>query len=59
MSRTPQKLSQKDEDVFTPPLKSNLRDELKQVLMQRNLLTAKSKSKGWFHGTNLSNFLFS
>lgn len=47
MSRTPKKVLSPpdDNDLFTPPLRSNLRDELKQVLMQRNCLTAKSQSK--------------
>lgn len=32
----------------TPPLQKSLSIELKQVLMQRNLLTAKSRTKGIF-----------
>lgn len=54
MSRTPKKKmapvpstsTNADEDtLFTPPVKQSFRSELKEALMKRNLLTAKTKSK--------------
>lgn len=35
-------------DFFTPPAQTSLSRELKQVLTERNLLTAKSRKKGIF-----------
>lgn len=49
MAKTPKKRAPEppiDEDcLFTPPMKQNLRAELKEALMKRNALTAKSQSK--------------
>lgn len=53
MTRTPKKKlapvpptqQNDDESLFTPPAKQNFRTELRDAIMKRNLLTAKSKSK--------------
>lgn len=52
MTRTPKKVAPKPqtsendgEILFAPPVKQSFRSELKEALMKRNLLTAKSKSK--------------
>lgn len=51
MYRTPQRVSQRNAypaSPFTPHeyIQSSLSQELKQVLFERNLLTAKSRKKG-------------
>lgn len=49
--RTPRRLEatrQFGAEVFTPPTQTSLSRELRQVLNERNLLTAKSRKKGNF-----------
>lgn len=44
--RTPRRQYNAGTDFFTPPAQASLSRELKQVLTERNLLTAKSRRKG-------------
>lgn len=49
MYRTPQRTNKRSPypaSPFTPPEYTSLSSELKQVLQERNLLTAKSRKKG-------------